>query len=220
MTIPGRDARHSQLSTPRSIFVVAIPCFSDKESTMPAPNTATAGLREEHQWILKVTGVLEAILDREPDESLELNAIEDCVRFIRLFADACHHGQEEDLLFPELQARGMPRETGPLAVMLREHEMGRSFARQMVKALPGAREGEGEARQILVNAARGYIRLIRGHINKEDNVLFNMADQAVVGSACDKLCAAYGVVCQRRFEGMTKEDLEGLARELMEQYGD
>lgn len=186
---------------------------------MPTPQTATSGLREEHQWILKVAGVLEEILNREPDEGLDLDALEDCVSFIRLFADACHHGQEEDLLFPELQARGLPRETGPLAIMLQEHEMGRSYARHMVKALPGAREGEAEARQILVNSARGYVKLIRGHINKEDNVLFNMADQIVVGSECQKLCDAYGVVCQRRFEGMTKEELEELAKGLVERYG-
>jgi hemerythrin-like domain-containing protein len=89
----------------------------------------------------------------------------------------------------------------------------------MFKALPGARKGEADARQVLVNAARGYIRLIRGHINKEDNVLFNMADQVVVGSACRKLCDAYGVVCQRRFEGKTKEELEALAEGLVERYG-
>jgi hemerythrin-like domain-containing protein len=186
---------------------------------MKTPRTATDGLRDDHQWILKVAGVLENILDREPEEGLDLDAVEDCVSFIRLFADACHHGQEEDLLFPELQARGLPRETGPLAVMLQEHEMGRSFARQMVKALPGARAGEAGARQILVNAARGYIKLIRGHINKEDNVLFNMADKAVVGSACEKLCAEYGVVCQRRFEGRSKEELEALAMRLIQEYG-
>jgi hemerythrin-like domain-containing protein len=182
--------------------------------------TATTGLREEHQWILKVAGILEKVLDREPEEGLDFDAVDDCVSFIRLFADACHHGQEEDLLFPELVARGMPRDAGPIAVMLQEHELGRSYARQMRKALPEARGGDAEARQILVNSARGYIKLIRAHIGKEDNVLFDMADHLVVESACQKLCEAYGVVCSRRFEGMTKEELEGLARDLMDRYGD
>lgn len=184
----------------------------------PSP-TATAGLRDEHRWILKVAGVMEKILSREPEAGLDLDAMEDCVSFVRLFADACHHGQEEDLLFPELEALGMPRNAGPLAVMLHEHEMGRSYARAMVKALPGARKGAEEDRKILVNAANGYIQLIRGHIHKEDNVLFNMADHVVVGPACKKLCDAYGVVCQRRFEGRTKEELQEMAERLMETYG-
>lgn len=185
---------------------------------MSPSQTATSGLRDEHQWILKVVGVMEKILSREPDVGLDYDALEDCVSFIRLFADAWHHGQEEDLLFPELESRGMPRHAGPLAVMLHEHEMGRSYARAMAKALPGARREEEEARQVLVNAANGYIQLIRGHINKENNVLFNMADQAVVGAACEKLCDAYGVVCQRRFEGRSKEELQEMAEALIRKF--
>jgi hemerythrin-like domain-containing protein len=185
---------------------------------MPSNPTATQGLREEHQWILKVSGALDEILDREAEDGLDFDAIEDCVSFIRLFADACHHGQEEDLLFPELEARGMPRDAGPLAVMLYEHEVGRSYAKQMAKALPKAREGDPDARKILVNSARGYVQLIRGHIHKEDNVLFNMADQVVTGPACQKLCEDYGEVCQRRFEGRTKEELEQMALGLLEKY--
>ena len=185
---------------------------------MPEKDTATSGLREEHKWILKVTGVLEEILDREPDHGLDFDSIEDCVSFIRLFADACHHGQEEDLLFPELEHRGMPRDAGPIAVMLREHQIGRAYAGQMRKALSDAREGNPEARKILVNSGRGYIQLIRAHIQKEDNVLFHMADQLVTGGACDTLCKEYGLVCQRAFEGKTKMELEGLAEGLLLKY--
>jgi len=181
--------------------------------------TATSNLREEHQWILKVSGVLETILDREPERGLDFEAIEECVRFIRLFADACHHGQEEDLLFPELEARGMSRNAGPIAVMLHEHQLGRAYVQRMVGALPGARKGGGgEERDILVNAARAYIQLIRGHIGKEDNVLFQIADQAVTGSSCADLCRRYDVVCQRRFEGHSKEELQSLAEKLLEAF--
>jgi hemerythrin-like domain-containing protein len=186
---------------------------------METRTTATSGLREEHRWILKVAGVVDDILAREADEGLDFEGMEECVSFIRLFADACHHGQEEDLLFPKLMELGMPRETGPLAVMLQEHEMGRAYARHMAKSLPGARAGDPEARQVLVNSARGYVNLIRAHIGKEDNVLFNMADQMVTGPACRNLCDAYGVVCQRRFEGVTKEELEAMATSLLERFG-
>jgi hemerythrin-like domain-containing protein len=186
---------------------------------MPDHDTATRGLREEHQWILKVTGALEDIFDREPDNNLDYDAIEDCVSFIRLFADACHHGQEEDLLFPELEARGMPRDSGPVAVMLREHQIGRGLVGHMKKALPEARGGDPDARNILVNSGRGYIQLIRAHIQKEDNVLFNFADQLVTGRACENLCKEFGVVCRRVFEGKTKEELEALAEALLEKYG-
>lgn len=177
--------------------------------------TATTRLREEHAWILRVADVLERLVDRsEAEDETDFDAFADCVTFIRLFADACHHGKEEGLLFPELEARGMPRETGPIAVMLEEHRMGRAYARNMDEVLPAARDGDGGALRILRGAARDYVNLIRGHILKEDNVLFEMADQMVEGPACRALCGAYEEVCARHFEGHTRARLEALAEEL------
>lgn len=186
---------------------------------MSRSDTATGMLREEHRLILQVAGVLDRmLLGLGTDEALDFDAVDECVAFFRRFADLCHHGKEEDLLFPELQARGMPRDEGPIAVMLYEHRLGRGFVGKMAEALPGARAGDADAVASLTQAARGYVDLIRGHIFKEDNVLFNMADRMVHGPACRALCDAYGVVCERRFEGQTKDELEELAAGLVERY--
>jgi len=171
-------------------------------------------LRDEHQWILAVSSALEELLD-VPAQSRDFDTIEKCVTFIRLFADACHHGKEEDLLFPALQECGLPRESGPIAVMLQEHRLGREAARAMRDALPAAREGDADAGRRLENAGRGYIHLIRGHIGKEDQVLFNMADQMVRGDRRGRLCTAYEATCSHTFEGCTKRQLEELGREIL-----
>ena len=186
----------------------------------PASETATSRLREEHQLILQVADAMLALLaEADGPDGLDFDTIADCVTFIRLFADACHHGKEEDLLFPELEAAGMPRHQGPIAVMLYEHQQGRAFARQMADSLAPARGGNEQALSALENAARGYIELIRGHILKEDRILFEMADQAVRGSACERLCGGYGAVCARRFEGLSKEELQSLAGRITERAG-
>lgn len=148
----------------------------------------------------------------------DFDAIEQCTRFIRLFADACHHGKEEDLLFTELEGVGLSRTTGPIAVMLHEHMLGREYATAMADALEGARQGDATSIHRLVNAARGYVELIRNHILKEDHVLFNMADQMLSGPACKRLCERYDEVCERRFDGCTKAQLEAIATKLMERY--
>ena len=137
------------------------------------------------------------------------------MKFIRLFADACHHGKEEDLLFTTLEEHGMPRDAGPIAVMLYEHRLGREHVAAMVAALPGARRAEEGAVPRLVNAGRSYVELIRNHILKEDNVLFDMADQMVGGMARSALCAAYDESCHHSFEGCTKVQLEELGREIL-----
>jgi hemerythrin-like domain-containing protein len=181
--------------------------------------TPTGILRDQHQKILKIADVLEEVLAHEPSPgAFDFDSIEDCVSFIRLYADALHHGKEEDLLFPELENVGMSREMGPMAVMLYEHEQGRAFARAMAMSLPGARLAEADALARLVNSARGYIDLIRSHILKEDNILFDMADQMIKEPACRSLCSAYDGVCERRFEGCTVAELEGILSRLVERY--
>ena len=180
-----------------------------------ASDTATAMLRDEHVLILEVVDVLERTLDASDEDAQAFGVIGRCVSFFRLYADACHHGKEEDLLFPELEDHGLPKDDGPIAVMLHEHRLGRAFVSRMAESIDDARSGEEWAIRELRSAADGYIDLIRNHIDKEDNVLFNMADAMVVGSACRQLCGKYAAVCQRRFEGRTKDDLERLAAELV-----
>jgi hemerythrin-like domain-containing protein len=182
--------------------------------------TATALLREEHRLILEVAGALADRLGGERDgEPLDYDAVARCITFFRLFADACHHGKEEDLLFPGLEAEGMPHDTGPIAVMLDEHEQGRALVRTMAASLDKARDGDERAGDDLRGAAWGFIDLIVAHIGKEDNVLFAMADGMIVGPACRDLCARYEEVCRRRFEGRTVQDLERLAGEILESAG-
>ncbi len=177
-------------------------------------DTATSTLRAEHRRILAVVDVLETELNRARGGAPDFDTVDDCITFFRLFADACHHAKEEDLLFPELQQSGMPRETGPIAVMLEEHRLGRAFVRGMADALPDARAGEIHARDVLERNARDYIALIRAHIGKEDHVLFNMADRMVGGTACGRLCSAYAHADTGRFEQCTKAQLEALAERL------
>ncbi|UCC74068.1 MAG: hemerythrin domain-containing protein [Gemmatimonadota bacterium] len=186
---------------------------------MGESRSATGMLREEHQLILRVLDVLQSLVEKGDVGEWDLEAWGDCVAFFRLFADACHHGKEEDLLFPELEARGMPRDSGPIAVMLYEHKQGRALVAQMAGALGGAESGEIEPLNRLEHAARAYLELLRAHIYKEDNHLFNMADFMVDKAGCDRLCAQYDVVCARRFEGRAKEDLENLAGNLLDRFG-
>ena len=179
-------------------------------------DSATGVLRDEHQLILGVVDVLDKTLNSTNSPSpLDFDVIDSCISFFRLFADACHHGKEEDLLFPELIEHGMPGDEGPIAVMLSEHRQGRLSVGGMAEAMSGAKSGDESALSALRDHADDYIGLIRAHIDKEDNVLFNMADDMVLGDACRALCDRYDLVCGRRFEGKTKDDLEIMAASLM-----
>ena len=186
---------------------------------MHSHDTPTGLLRQQHQNILKVASVLEHLLNDTPATMpVDYDAVADCVRFIRLYADALHHGKEEDLLFPELLSRNMPKENGPVAVMLYEHMLGRGYAKAMAESLPDARSGDPAAARRLADNGRAYIHLIREHIMKEDHVLFNMADQMIDEPGCRRLCAAYDGVCSRTFDGCTVAELEAILARLAARY--
>lgn len=179
-------------------------------------STASGVLREEHVLILKVAHALEDHLADTPDDApLDYDLVAKCTSFFRLFADACHHGKEEDLLFPAMVEGGMPGDEGPIAVMVYEHGVGRGFVARMAAALPDAEGGDRAANGELRTAADGFIELIVAHIGKEDNVLFNIADGMVVGPECKELCAQYDEVCARSFEGQSKDQLELLGNSIL-----
>jgi len=132
-------------------------------------------LKNEHRVIERVLDAMEKQLTRPVDEDF----FRDAVDFLRNFADGCHHAKEEKELFPVLESAGIPREGGPIGCMLDEHEMGRALIHRIVSNLPAAAQGDAEATCMLRNATTAYIRLLREHIDKEDNVLFVMADRAL-----------------------------------------
>jgi hemerythrin-like domain-containing protein len=50
------------------------------------------------------------------------------------FTNTCHHGKEEESLFPSLEKKGMPKEGGPIARMLYEHEITKNLAESIIKS--------------------------------------------------------------------------------------
>jgi hemerythrin-like domain-containing protein len=140
-----------------------------KRAPLLAP---TAVLMNEHRNIEKALAALERMAESFAGKGrIDPEPAGQAVEFLRLYADRLHHGKEEANLFPAMEARGLPSDVGPTAVMREEHTMGRAFIKDMGDAL-----GEGDT-GAFVDAARGYVALLREHIMKEDQVLFPMADR-------------------------------------------
>jgi hemerythrin-like domain-containing protein len=134
-------------------------------------------LSDEHRVIERVLGALERLTKRPVKGSLA--NWKKALDFIRHFADECHHFKEEKVLFPALEEHGIPRDGGPVGMMLIEHEEGRSYARGMAAAITQIEGGDQSAENALFENARNYLRLLREHIQKEDDILFRMADEVI-----------------------------------------
>ncbi|NOX59130.1 MAG: hemerythrin [Planctomycetes bacterium] len=175
----------------------------------------SAVLRDEHQVILRVLSVLKRLVDRtEKGDGFEIESLRKCVEFFRLFADACHHAKEEDLLFPVLEARGIPKEGGPIGVMLYEHGIARELTKQMGETLETVAGGDESVTTQFCATANQYVDLLMAHIHKEDNILFTMGDRVMRPEDQTSLCEQFCEVGCRSFGGKKREELAELANEL------
>jgi hemerythrin-like domain-containing protein len=151
--------------------------------------SATQVLVTEHQAIRRMLGVLDRLCERAaaggPDGHAQRAG--QILEFLQGFADRCHHGKEEQHLFPALVRQGMSSESGPVAVMLAEHRQGRDLIAAMASAQAAWADGDQAAGARFSAAATAYQSLLDAHIEKENNVLFVMADRLLDPAAQDTL---------------------------------
>jgi hemerythrin-like domain-containing protein len=147
---------------------------------------AIQDLLNEHEAILAALKIL-ARMSAAASDTLRVNTqdMADFISFLREFADKCHHGKEEGLLFPAMVQAGVPEKGGPIAVMLAEHTQGRQYIAGMADSLAA-----GDVMR-LVAAAQQYILLLRAHIPKENNILFPLAEKILTPAQLDALFEAF-----------------------------
>jgi hemerythrin-like domain-containing protein len=177
---------------------------------------ATKVLRHEHEAILKMLGASEEVGRRlEQGEQVEPQTLDGLLEFFQLFADRCHHGKEEDLLFPLLEKKGFPRDGGPIGVMLFEHERGRSLIRQMAEATAAYKSGDKSAGIRWAGAGAGYAALLRAHIDKENNILFAMAERVLTPAEQADLAEGFEKLEVEKMGAGTHERLHAMMDALL-----
>jgi hemerythrin-like domain-containing protein len=139
-------------------------------------NTATQNLENDHVYILRLCEVMLKMVEHECEETAHFELV---VQLIKNFADGLHHSKEEDLLFPLMGAKGFSKEQGPVAVMLHEHVQGRNYVKKISEGITALKNGNENSIQVIYENLSGYAHLLQGHIDKENNILFRMADDVL-----------------------------------------
>ena len=124
----------------------------------------------------------------------------------------------EDRLFVKMNECGFPREYGPVGVMLAEHTAGRAHVRVLADIAGQSGPLSAGEREQLREHAREFVPLLLGHIQKEDNILYPMAQQAIPPLAFTKLDADCEAFEQQVMPPGDKQRLEDLAAELISAY--
>jgi hemerythrin-like domain-containing protein len=179
----------------------------------------TEELKAEHRAIEQMLRIMEQVCIRlESSEAVDTDHLEQIVEFIQVFADRCHHGKEEDLLFVAMEEAGIPKRGGPIGVMLAEHAMGRDYVREMNRAISAYKAGDVAAMSSIAENAREYIALLAQHIGKEDNILYPMADRALSSTIQRRLAEAFEQVERERTGAGRHEAFHELLDELHRVY--
>jgi hemerythrin-like domain-containing protein len=106
----------------------------------------------------------------------------------------------------------MPEKQSPIEAMHMEHDQGRVYVRAMEEAAQKALDGEPGQSAIIAENAKCYAALLRGHIEKEDDILYPLAERVLPEEVRERMLDAY--------DGAEQEapGLEDKYRKLVEHY--
>jgi len=99
--------------------------------------------------------------------------IDVAVDFIRTYADRCHHGKEEDILFRDLAKKALsPEHRKTMAELVNEHVYARAKVKQLVEAKEQYVQGNAHAMEALRSLLGNLVSFYPAHIAKEDKRFF------------------------------------------------
>jgi len=147
-------------------------------------------LTDEHRLIERLISALLAYT-ADLDTGADPADLGQFVDLIAGFADARHHAKEEDILFEAMVEAGFPRDGGPIAVMLFEHDQGRRFVGALRDCASRAGAWTVSDKAIVRENAAQYANLLRQHIAKEDNILYPMARRVLSDEAMTAMEARF-----------------------------
>ena len=99
--------------------------------------------------------------------------IDTAVDFMRTYADRCHHGKEEDILFAELARKDLsPDHRQIMEELIVEHARGRQTTANLVKAKENYLREEKEALNHILHYLGELTEFYPKHIDKEDKHFF------------------------------------------------
>jgi hemerythrin-like domain-containing protein len=180
---------------------------------------ATEELKNEHEGILLMLRILDAVSTKmNTGEKIRIDHLDGMVEFFKVFVDKCHHGKEEDFLFPAMEKAGVTRENGPIDVMLNEHTMGRSLMAGISEAVTQYKSEDESAQDEFGSASAEYIALLTRHIDKENNILFPMADMRLTPQEDQQLVEAFEQLEHDRIGPGKHEEFHGLLNRLEQIY--
>ena len=130
----------------------------------------------EHRLIERALNALEQkAASTDPPDVI---AFAELIDFFGTYADATHHGKEEDIMFAVADHLNLaPELVRVLAELRQDHVRFRGYRKIMAAANRRLARGDQGSLEELVATAREFVPRLREHIKKEDKVFFKGFDE-------------------------------------------
>lgn len=136
-------------------------------------------LMVEHSLIERLIALMQKEGDRiKKDKLADIDFIDNCIDFIKTYADRCHQGKEEDILFKELETKKLkPDHIKLLKELVEEHKYARDITSKLVDVRNRYFNNSDEAtKQLLAFEIYEYFKYLIDfypkHTEKEDKEFF------------------------------------------------
>ena len=129
---------------------------------------------KEHRLIERMIKIMENKLHEINENSLpDLEFIEKAYDFLRTYADRCHHGKEEDILFIRLDEKQLSEEhRDTMEKLIKEHVYARKTVGSLIEAKEKYEKGDKSALKDITGKMNDLVSLYPRHIETEDKHFF------------------------------------------------
>jgi hemerythrin-like domain-containing protein len=128
----------------------------------------------EHRLIERMIRLIEKMIEAlSQGAHVDLAFLDFTVDFIRTYADRCHHGKEENILFHDLEEKKLsPILRNILQELIEDHVKGRTIVTRIEKAKTRYLGGKSSALTEIISQLKELISFYPKHIDKEENHFF------------------------------------------------
>lgn len=128
----------------------------------------------EHRLIERIiTQIKNIIMKAQASKSIDINIISQITDFIRNYADKCHHGKEEDILFKDLNKKKISQEHKKIIEeLIRDHVYGRELLFNLTGAANDYMNGHTVSFEKIIESLKNIIKFYPEHIKKEEKSFF------------------------------------------------
>jgi len=128
----------------------------------------------EHRLIERMVKLMaEEIPKMEGKRGANIGFLSEAIDFIRTYADRCHHGKEEDILFRDLAAKPLlPEHIKVMDELVEEHISARKIVGRLADAKERYARTQKDGFQEIITCLGELVEFYPAHIKKEDKHFF------------------------------------------------